>query len=116
MCAATWADPGYEQLDVAEMLRAGGLVPIASGQGHDGAVSIRQRDAVLRVGRLGPDERVVVPDAPFAHVYVARGSASMDAAGELGTGDAVRLAGAGPQWVTAGPEGTEIVVWTTGPR
>lgn len=109
-------DPGYEQRDVTERLRAGGLVPIASGQGHDGAVSIRQRDAVLRVGRLGPDERVEVPDAPFAHVYVARGSASMDAAGPLGPGDAVRLTGAGAQALTAGPEGAEVVVWTTGPR
>ena len=37
--------------------RGGGLVPVASGQGHDGAVSIHQRDAVLFVGRLEPRRR-----------------------------------------------------------
>ena len=36
-------DPGYEQRDIADQLAAGGLVPVASGQGHDGAVVIHQR-------------------------------------------------------------------------
>ena len=39
-------DPGYQQLDINAELDGGGLVPIASGQGHDAAISIRQRDAV----------------------------------------------------------------------
>ena len=45
-------DPGYEQLDINGELDKGGLQPIASGQGHDAAISIRQRDAVLWGGRL----------------------------------------------------------------
>ena len=40
-------DPGYEQLDINGELVKGGLVPIASGRGHDAAIAIRQRDAVL---------------------------------------------------------------------
>ncbi len=46
-------DPGYEQLDINAELDKGGLVPIASGKGHDAAISIRQRGAVLWGGRLG---------------------------------------------------------------
>jgi len=43
--------PGYEQLDVNAELAKGGLHPIASGRGHDAAISIRQRGAVLWGGR-----------------------------------------------------------------
>jgi len=32
-------DPGYEQLDINGELAKGGLVPIASGRGHDAAIS-----------------------------------------------------------------------------
>ena len=64
-------DPGYEQSDINAELDRGGLVPIASGQGHDGAISVRQRDAVLWGGRLRPGEAVDVPDARHAHLYVA---------------------------------------------
>ncbi len=56
-------DPGYQQLDINDELAGGGLVPIASGQGHDAAVSIHQRDAVLWGGRLQPGGRGRVPDA-----------------------------------------------------
>ncbi len=107
-------DPGYEQLDINARLDAGGLVPIASGQGHDGAVSIQQRDAVLWGGRLNADERVDVPEAAFAHVFVARGSVEFESAGFLGVGDAARLTGAGRVPLTTGPEGAELLIWTTG--
>ncbi|MFI5048099.1 MAG: pirin family protein [Acidimicrobiia bacterium] len=105
-------EPGYEQRDLNEALADGGLVPVASGQGHDGAVAIHQRDAVLWVARLGAGESVVVPDAPHAHVYVAVGGAALDAA-ELATGDAARLTAAGSPVLTAGTEGAEVLVWAT---
>ena len=38
---------------------------------------------------------VRVPDAPFVHVFVARGAATLEGAGPLATGDAVRLTAAG---------------------
>ena len=50
--------------------------PVASGQGHEGAVTIHQRDAVLLVGRLAPGDEVAVPDAPHVHVFVAVGDAA----------------------------------------
>jgi quercetin 2,3-dioxygenase len=106
-------DPGYQQLDVNAELDRGGLVPIASGKGHDAAISIRQRDAVLWGGRLRPGERAVVPDAPHAHVFVARGGAALEGAGDLDTGDAVRLRAAGDPELVAGPGGAEVLVWAT---
>src|ERR1700689_721216 len=35
--------PGYEQLDINPQMNKGGLVPIASGRGHESAISIRQK-------------------------------------------------------------------------
>ena len=76
-------DPGYQQLDINPELDKGGLVPIASGRGHDAAISIRQKHAVLWGGRLKPGEAVSVPDAAYAHVYVARGAVDLEGAGTL---------------------------------
>jgi redox-sensitive bicupin YhaK (pirin superfamily) len=106
-------EPGYEQRDVSDALARGGLVAVASGQGHDTAVSIHQRDAVLWVARLSAGQAVAVPNAPHAHVYVARGSASIDDAGPLGVGDAARLTDAGSPDLTAADGGAELLIWTT---
>ena len=56
---------------------------------------------------------MTVPDAPFVHVFVARGSADVDGVGHLDTGDAVRLTDAGARALTAGPDGAEVTVWET---
>jgi redox-sensitive bicupin YhaK (pirin superfamily) len=106
-------EPGYEQLDLNEALNAGGLVPIASGQGHEGAIKVHQRDAVLWGGRLQPGEAVTIPVAPHVHLFVAVGDGSLDDAGQLATGDAVRLTDSGPLVFTAGAEGAELSVWAT---
>ena len=106
-------DPGYEQMDINAQLDAGGLQPIASGKGHDAAISIRQRGAVLWGGRLGPDETVEVPDGAHVHLFVARGTTDLEDAGTLLEGDAARLLGAGARRLTAGPEGAEVLVWVT---
>jgi quercetin 2,3-dioxygenase len=106
-------DPSYEQLDINAELDRGGLVPIASGKGHDAAISIRQRGAVLWGGRLAADETVGVPDDRHVHVFVARGSVTLDGAGTLGSGDAARLTAAGSPRLTAGAEGAEVLIWAT---
>jgi redox-sensitive bicupin YhaK (pirin superfamily) len=106
-------DPGYEQLDINDELARGGLVPIASGRGHDAAISIRQRGAVLWGGRLTAGETVAVPEDRHVHVFVPRGSATLDQAGDLGTGDAVRLTEAGGLDLTAGDDGAEVLIWAT---
>jgi redox-sensitive bicupin YhaK (pirin superfamily) len=107
-------DPGYEQLDINSEVDRGGLVPIASGRGHDAAIAIRQRDAVLWGGRLRPAEEVTVPDARWVHLFVARGAVDLDGAGRLEEGDAVRLTAAGAPRLVADPEqGAEVLVWET---
>ncbi|NNC81035.1 MAG: pirin family protein [Acidimicrobiales bacterium] len=107
-------DPGYQQLDINDQLAGGGLVPIASGQGHDAAISIQQKDAVLWGARLQAAERIAVPEAPFGHVFVARGVVDLEANGRLDTGDAARLTSTGALDLVAGDDGAEILIWTTG--
>jgi redox-sensitive bicupin YhaK (pirin superfamily) len=104
-------DPSYEQLDINGELGQGGLVPIASGRGHDAAISIRQEGAVLWGGRLLPGETVAVPDALRAHVFVARGELDFGGVGQLVAGDAVRLTAAGAPLLTAGAAGAEVLIW-----
>ena len=96
-------DPSYEQLDINSELAKGGLVPVASGRGHDAAIQIRQRDAVLWAGRLTPGEVVAIPDAKWVHLFIARGGVSLEGAGALVEGDAVRLTGAGELDAHGGP-------------
>lgn len=105
--------PGYEQLDVNGALARGGLVPIASGRGHDAAIRIRQKGAVLWGGKLKAAESVEVPEAPHVHLYVAKGEAELEGAGRLSEGDAVRLTGAGAPKLRAGAAGAEVLVWQT---
>ena len=105
--------PGYEQQDVAGELAKGGLVPIASGKGHEAAISIRQKGAVLWGGRLKAGEAVSLPEAPFVHLFLALGSAELEGAGLLAQGDAVRLTRAGSPRLTAGLQGAEVLVWET---
>jgi quercetin 2,3-dioxygenase len=106
-------NPGYEQLDINAELAKGGLVPIASGAGHDAAIAIRQRDAVLWGARLAAGQSVRVPDTHRTHLFVPRGSVSIDGQVLL-AGDAARLTDAGRPSITAGPEGAEILIWSMG--
>jgi quercetin 2,3-dioxygenase len=105
--------PEYEEVDVTDRLKDDALFPLASGREGDAAIKIHQRDATLWVGRLRAGATVTIPDAPFVHLFVARGSAEVDGVGNLDTGDAVRLTDAGARQLTAGPDGVEITLWET---
>jgi redox-sensitive bicupin YhaK (pirin superfamily) len=70
--------PSYEQLDIDRDLDRGGLIPIASGRGHESAIGIKQKNAVLWGGRLRPGELVHIPDAPYVHLFIATGSAELE--------------------------------------
>jgi len=105
--------PGYEQLEIDHELLSGGLVPVASGMDkHDGesAIRIHNKYAALYAARLQPGQSVELPEAPFLHLFVPRGSVSLEGAGALETGDAVRFTATGGQRVTA-TEPAEILVW-----
>ena len=105
--------PGYEQLDIGEDLAKGGFVPVATGMSKyadASAIRIQNRDAALLVARLSDGEHAVLPEAPFVHLYVARGAVELEGAGELITGDAARVTVSEGQRLTAkGP--TEVLVW-----
>jgi redox-sensitive bicupin YhaK (pirin superfamily) len=106
-------DPGYEQVELEASQLSGRLAVVASGmdQHRDRtAIRIRNRFAALHVARLSPGESIVVPDAPFSHVFVPRGEVSMEVAGSLGTGDAVRLTAEGGHRITA-VSASEIMIW-----
>jgi redox-sensitive bicupin YhaK (pirin superfamily) len=104
--------PSYQQMDINRQLDKGGLIPIASGRGHDAAITIQQKGAVLWGGRLKPGETVQIPDSPFVHLYLARGKAVLESAGPLDEGDAVRLTGGGPMRITGDPgTGAEVLIW-----
>jgi len=105
--------PGYEQLEIGDELLTGALVPVASGMDkHDGAsaIRIRNRYAALHAARLQPGQSVELPEAPYLHLFVPRGAVTLEGAGELATGDAVRFTATGGQRVTA-TEPAEILVW-----
>ena len=105
--------PGYEQRDINAELGKGGLRAIASGQGHEGAITIHQRDAVLWGGRLRDGETVEVPGGRHVHVFVAIGAVDLEGAGALAAGDAARLVDAGTPTLTAGPGAAEVLIWVT---
>ncbi len=110
-------NPAYEQLDINPQIAKGGLVPLASGRGHDAAISIRQKDAVLWVGRLKPGETVTVPDSRFVHVFVPKGSADLEGVGRLAAGDSARLVAAGERRLVAdAATGADVLIWEMGAR
>jgi quercetin 2,3-dioxygenase len=105
--------PGYEQLEIGDELLRGGLVPVASGmERHSGeaAIRIKNRQAALYAARLAPGQSVELPDAPYVHLYVPRGTVTLEGAGPLTAGDAVRFTATGGQRLTA-TEPAEILVW-----
>ena len=109
----TGIKPGYQQLDINAELAKGGLVPIASGKGHDAAISIHQRDAVLWGAQLQAGESVTLPNDPHVHTFVALGSATLETGEVLEQGAAARLTDGGELRVTAGSDGAELLVWAT---
>ncbi|HZA11311.1 pirin family protein [Mycobacterium sp.] len=105
--------PGYQQLEIDDELLSGGLVTIASGMPEHrdtSAISIHNRYAALHGARMQPGDSVELPQAPYLHLFVARGGVTLEGAGQLHEGDAVRFTASGDQRVTAA-QPSEILVW-----
>jgi quercetin 2,3-dioxygenase len=102
--------PGYQQHAISDDELAGRLATIASGMaGHDAAISIHNRSAALHGARLRPGDELTLPDAPYLHLFVARGQVDFEQA-ELSEGDAVRLTASDGVRVAARVP-AEILVW-----
>ena len=107
-------DPGYEQLDITAELERGGLVTVASGMAthaDDRAIRIRNSYAGQHAARLADGETVTLPDAPFVHLFVAKGAVDLESEGLLVTGDAARITVSDGRRVTAVAGPAEILVW-----
>jgi redox-sensitive bicupin YhaK (pirin superfamily) len=105
--------PGYEQLEIADELMRGRLVPVASGmERHRGVTAIRihNRYAALHAARLSTGETATLPEAPYLHLFVPRGTVDLEGAGSLQEGDAVRFTATGGHRVTATTD-AEVLVW-----
>lgn len=105
--------PSYQELDIEGDLRRNTLVPVASGMPKyrgEAAIGIGNRHATFHVARLDPGQAITVPDAPYGHVFVARGSVDFEDNGTLEQGDAVRLTAAGGHRVTA-LTAAELLIW-----
>lgn len=101
--------PRYDQGEVT--LAPGRLVPLVSGDARvDAPARIRNTQASLHGARLPAGRAVRLPDAPYLHVFVARGSVDLEGAGTLAEADAVRVSGEGGQLLTARAD-AEVLVW-----
>ncbi len=98
--------PGYQQREI-ELTNS--LTPIASGA-TDAAVTLHNRNATLYGARLHSGDALELPHAPYVHVFVTRGTVTLEDSGELTTGDAARLTASGGQRVSASTD-AEILVW-----
>ncbi|MEV6416223.1 pirin family protein [Kribbella sp. NPDC051718] len=102
--------PSYQQAEVSPTAE---FMPIASGlPKHKAttAVTINQPRAGLSVARLAPGDTLRLPQSPQAHLFVAAGNVIL-ADADLGPADAARIQEADGQRLTAGPEGTELLLW-----
>lgn len=106
-------DPGYQQLEIDDELMRGGLVTIASGIPEhrcESAITIGNRHAALHGARMSAGDTVTLPNAPYLHLFVARGAVTLEGSGSLLEGDAARLSATGGQRVSA-TEPAEILLW-----
>lgn len=111
--AATGAVPAYGLVDVGAHLDRVGWVTLAAGAGEyaeRAAVTLTIRGAALHVARLIPRESLAVPQAALVHLYVCRGTVSVEGVGRLEAGDAARLRGSPLLKVTARSE-AEVLLW-----
>ncbi|MCX4096501.1 pirin family protein [Nocardia sp. alder85J] len=106
--------PGYQQLEIDTELAGGGLVTVASGLPRyrdRTAIAINSSHSALHVARMAAEgAAVALPEAPYLHLFVARGQVRMEGVGTLYAGDAVRLTRTGGQRIVAELP-SEILVW-----
>jgi redox-sensitive bicupin YhaK (pirin superfamily) len=103
--------PGYQHHEIDAKLLDDDLATIASGMpGQDAAITLHNRKAALHGARLRPGAAVSLPEAPYLHLFAARGRVTLEGVGDLEAGDAVRFTDADGRRVTAS-EPSELLIW-----
>ena len=103
--------PGYQQHEIDDNALSGGLVTVASGiPTRDAPITLHNRNAALHVARLRPGDSVVLPAAPYLHLFVAKGRLGLEGAGDLDEGDAVRFTDTDGRRLEAAAD-SEVLVW-----
>lgn len=105
---------GYAQREVPFVDLRTDWVPVASGSHPDAAIRVGSAGSTLWATVLSPGVGRVLPEAPYAHLFVARGAVEVEAAGPLVAGDALRVGGPAALRVTARTE-AELLVWAMAP-
>ncbi|OBK96434.1 pirin-like bicupin family protein [Mycobacterium sp. 1165178.9] len=104
-------EPSYQQDEIDEKLLEGNLVTIASGMSaHDAAIALHNRNAALHGTRLAAGAAVDLPQAPYLHLFAARGRVEVEGIGAVAEGDAVRFTDADGRRVSA-TEPSELLIW-----
>src|SRR5699024_7316626 len=107
-------DPGYDQREIDQAELTDNLVVVAGGKDlypDRAATRIRNRSSALLASRLGPGRSIVLPDAPYVHLYVPLGSAELEGEGGLVAGDAAGRTASGGRRIACGPGGAVVLVW-----
>ncbi|NKY84853.1 pirin family protein [Nocardia veterana] len=110
--------PSYQEADIRAELERNELVTVASGMARyrdETAITLGNRYAAFHVARLDPGRAIRLPDAPFGHVFLARGAVRVeggeaDGDAVLHAGDAIRTTATGGQRLTA-VQPSEVLLW-----
>jgi quercetin 2,3-dioxygenase len=104
-------NPSYQQQEIDEKLLDDALATIASGMpAHDAAITLHNRNAALHGTRLRTGAQVNLPQAPYLHLFLARGRVNVEGIADLNEGDALRFTDADGRRVTA-DEPSELLIW-----
>ena len=107
-------EPSYDQHELDPGDLASDWLPVASGSRPDSAIMINSAGSTLWATIMRPAERRMLPACgDRVHLYVARGSVTVEEIGVLGEGDAVRITGAEPVVISA-LGNAELLVWELG--
>ena len=105
--------PAYAQREVEPNALAADWVPVASGSAAEAAITLGSAASTLWVTTVRPGEWRELPEAAYAHLFVAVGEVEVEGVGVLAEGDALRVTGRAALRIT-GRRPSELLVWGMG--